>query len=162
MQLSKGKITKILCVVIFVLSLILNISLLTSDVYEGKYVAKYGKEDTYKTTVEFDGGAYTVYKWNKTEGRLIKFTAGFYFCYGEKNKVIELQDRAYVVSSSSYYEHTLNRNSVFCLTLHNGEGLVPEDTKLYCYEAIFLQVLYLGLITASVVLYVVERKKCEY
>ncbi len=150
MNLSKEVKRKIFisfCIFIIVVSLVLNIVLLSTNIFKGKYNAK--KSDGNTTTIIFYDNTYSMGSRN-----------GFFLYqklsdYNQSPTNMTLEKDCIVLLGTTTWEsdtYYLYRNSVFHLS-YAGRGVSSiKDMNFYCPTAIFLQVLYLLLILSAIVL----------
>lgn len=175
---TKQKAIIAISALVLTIVVILNIILLCTGVFQGKYKAsgeKYRYEITFyentftskiivkKDFVDIEGGIFSVsYK----KGQLVAYEYGF-FQYLQKEDYEKLDgyskyeyntiqldfvnDRGFPSLASTY-----KRNSVFSFTYAPDS----EDAVTYtCATAVFLQVLYAALILASVIVLIKYRPK---
>ncbi len=150
----KTKIKKIIPIVVLVVSLILNIILLTTDVFKGKYTAK---SNTNKFSLRFYDNTFTLIGEEDTYNL---YTYGF-FEYIQQSKYktsptsIDLKHDAVILhradttssGSSSYLR--FDKKTIFCLSYQGGYLNSEYIGNFYCYSAIFLQIFYAVLIISS-------------
>lgn len=140
----KKTILKIALVFVFLLCLVLNIVLLCTPVFRGTY-------SNDKMSMTFYENTYTT-EYKSTTA----FHSGFYNYIGNVNnkKYVTILDN---VNEDIINEHTLVRESVFCLDV--SSYTYKQGEKLYCKPAIALQVIYPVVGVASIVSFVVIQLK---
>lgn len=167
MKTSK-KIIVGISVLILLLSIILNIVLLCTDVFRGRYTCsdeKYRYEITFydntfaketrvkKSFSQFDGLFNVTYK----AGQLVGYDYGFYQ-YIKSSEYKDAEYNTIILDSSRYSSSTLyryTRNSVFSFTYETKNN---KETYT-CGVAVFLQVLYALLIVCCIITIILVTKK---
>lgn len=160
------KIKKLISVIILVVSIILNIVLLSTDIFKGTYTAKTSTE---KLSLRFYDNTFTLIGEDDTYSL---YTYGF-SQYVKKSKyknsptnvklnydaVILHRANASSSGSSSYLR--FDKKNIFCLSYKEGYLSAQSVKNFYCYPAIFLQVLYIVLIISSTSYLVYQYKKAK-
>lgn len=140
---TKQKIVIAIASIILAISVIFNIVLLSSDVFQGNYSHN---EDGDITKITFFDNTYSSV--SQKNGQITSTNFGFYQ-YIPSSKYKEAQyDTLILVSNKSNSSTGYKRNSVFSFTYAPDS----EDAVTYtCGTAIFLQVLYALLILGSMI-----------
>lgn len=135
---------------------ILNICLLSTDIYHGTYTYKGENQYGQKEVSEFAFSENT-YIWTGYHDDILVMSNGGYYKYFPELKTQNTTDSITgyeiarnVIMLEGFDDITIKRNSVFSF------AAVGSDTKFICGEAVFLQVLYgiliIGFISALVVI----------
>lgn len=162
---TKSKIITTIALIVIVIAVILNIVLLCTDVFQGKYKCS---DDKYDYEITFFDNTYsenTYIKFNQSSlsgsfraGDLVSSDFGFYQ-YIPQSKYSEAEYNTLILSSrkgTSHGSSKYKRNSVFSFTYAPDS---KNTTTYTCYTAIFLQVLYGVLILASIAVIVIYRPR---
>lgn len=159
-QSTKSKITVVICILIIIVSIILNIVLLSTKVFKGSYTAHDKNGNT--ITIIFYDNTYTLDRGSRYDKE-----TGFYhyqalsdYNQSPTSKNLE-KDCILLLSSTSFESDTyyLYKDSVFHLSYAGWGNSSIEDMEFYCGQAIFLQVLFPTLIVASIGIIVLIYKK---
>lgn len=145
----KRKIFITLCILVIIVSLILNIVLLSANIFKGKYKAK-----------DSDGNTITIIFYDNTYS--MESRNGFFLYqkladYNQTPTSMTLKKDCIVLLGTTTWEsdtYYLYRDSVFHLSYAGRGNSSIKDMDFYCPSAIFLQVLYPLLILLSVVVLV--------
>ena len=153
----KRKIKTASCVFVLILTLILNIVLLSTNVFQGTYqnTSVGAKITLYDNTYNFDilgertysfreRGFFGYYELNKMPTRYSDF----------KNDLLTL-----VPNGKNDSSHIFERKNVFCISLYDSSSLSIEGQNFYCGEAIALQVVYAVLMLVSIIVLFVEYRE---
>lgn len=164
----KQKIILIIAALVFVLAVILNITLLCTDVFPGTY--RYS-DDAYIYKIEFFDNTYSEKLYAKhsqndgysfvKKGDVVSSQSGFYQ-YIPKHKYSEAEYNTLIlepITGNGSGSGQCKRNSVFSFT---AASVMDDSEATYtCGTAIFLQVFYALLMAASIALFAVYRPKKE-
>lgn len=157
------KIMNTAATIVLLISIILNIALLCTDVFHGTY--KFS-DDEYDYEIIFFDNTYssnTYIKYNHSSlagsfhaGDLVSSGFGFYQ-YIPKAKYNDAEYNTIILESKkSTGNSKYKRNSVFSFTYAPDS---KNETTYTCYTAIFSQVLYGVLILASIIVIVIYRPR---
>lgn len=146
LTLSKKKIAVCVSILLIFVSVILNISLLSTKVFKGKYVGHNENESSY--TIYFYDNTYTL---NNKSGFFLYQSISDYE-QNPTNKHLE-KDCIVLLDSTGWESNTyyLYKESVFHLSYAGFGNSSIKNMNFYCFEAIFLQILYSALILVSII-----------
>ena len=139
----KQKIVIAIAAIVLVISVVLNITLLCTDIFDGTYT-KF--KNGYSTKITFFDNTYSSV--SQKNGQITSTDFGFYQ-YIPSSKYNKAEYNTLILESNKSNSSTgYKRNSVFSIT-YAPDG---EDAVTYtCSTAIFLQVLYALLILGSMI-----------